>query len=57
MAAAATATTGYRSLSETTLGLVEAVGVGGSIVTFGLGVGVGVGSGEGVVVGALVGVG
>ena len=57
MAAAVIAPIGYRSLSETALGLVEAVGVGGSTVTFGLGVGVDVGSGEGLVVGALVGVG
>jgi hypothetical protein len=55
MAAAAIAPIGYRSLSETALGLVEAVGVGVSTVTFGLGVDVG--SGEGLVVGALVGVG
>ena len=57
MAAAATAPIGYMSLSEPTLGLVEAVGVGGSTVTLGLGVGVGVGSGEGLVVGVLVGAG
>ncbi len=55
MAAAAIAPIGYMSLSETALGLAEAVGVGVSAVTFGLGVGVG--SGEGLVVGALVGVG
>jgi hypothetical protein len=55
MAAAAIAPIGYMSLSETTLGLVEGAGVGGSAVAFGLGVGVGFG--EGLVVGALVGVG
>ena len=55
MAAAAIAPIGYMSLSETALGLVEGAGVGGSLVTFGLGVDLG--SGEGLVVGALVGEG
>ena len=47
IAAAATAPIGYRSLSETALGLVEGAEVGGSTVTFGLGAGLGVGVGVG----------